>query len=163
MSNPGRPLAERFWKYVIPEPNTGCWLWMAAGNRHGYGRLGTAGRGSRRMLAHVISWTIHKGPVPEGMVVCHRCDVPWCVNPGHLFVATQADNLRDMFAKGRARPPRGERHCKSKLTEADVKEMFRLDSMGVTRTDIARRFGVASVTASHVLTRRIWKHITTEK
>lgn len=99
--------------FVMPEPNTGCWLWMGTTCPLGYGhvRLSRAERKVRSNLAHRIAYERAFGPIPAGLKCCHRCDVPSCVNPDHLFLGTQKDNLRDMFAKGRARPagvaPRG--------------------------------------------------------
>ncbi len=93
-----------------PEPNTGCWLWTAGMRLNGYGQVKI-----RRVnqLAHRVSYQVHVGPMPEGMCVCHKCDVPCCVNPDHLFLGTQADNMRDRDRKGRCKAPNaGKTHCK---------------------------------------------------
>lgn len=82
----------------VPEPNSGCWLWVASLNVHGYGRFWEKGR---HVMAHRLMWEIHRGPIPKGLVVLHRCDTPPCVNLEHLTLGTQTENVRDMFAKGR--------------------------------------------------------------
>lgn len=92
---------------MIPEPNSGCHLWL--GNGRKYGRVTLAGQG---MYAHRLAWQFAHGPIPEGMMVLHRCDVGLCVNPDHLFLGTQTDNMRDMVSKGRGHfRHRGQTHC----------------------------------------------------
>lgn len=106
------PLFERFWRYVAK--GDGCWLWVGSKNGPGYGKIGAGGKGGRTVMAHRISWEIANGPVPEGLHVCHHCDVPACVRPDHLFVGTRSDNMRDAESKGRVKHTgyRGRTHCK---------------------------------------------------
>lgn len=95
-------------KNSMPEPNSGCWLWIGGGTGEcGYGLL------NNRIFkqAHRASYAIFKGEIPEGMCVCHKCDTPACINPDHLFIGTHLDNMRDMFRKGRRPKPKGT-HCK---------------------------------------------------
>jgi hypothetical protein len=87
-----------FHKNYTPVPESGCWLWLGSLNLKGYGRLMIK---KKSVLAHRFSWEHHNGPISKGLLVCHKCDTPSCVNPDHLFIGTHADNLRDMRNKGR--------------------------------------------------------------
>ena len=82
----------------VPEPNTGCWLWLRGINSDGYGLVRIEGKSYR---VPRLVWGIFKGPIPPNMRVCHRCDVRLCINPDHLFLGTDKDNYDDMVAKGR--------------------------------------------------------------
>jgi len=114
-----RPAIDRFMEKVVMVPEAGCWLWVGACKPTGYGNFYFEGK---HVNAHKASYTMHAGPVPDGMCVCHRCDTPACVNPGHLFLGTHSDNTRDMRRKGRAidNQPSGESNGNAKLTLAEV-------------------------------------------
>lgn len=100
----------RFWRHV--EKTDGCWLWVGGRANGGYGRFGALP--DRIVYAHRFSYELHKGPIPDGMFVCHSCDNPSCVRPDHLFAGHNVDNVRDMVAKGRLRSFNGQkRFCKN--------------------------------------------------
>jgi len=95
-------IKQRLRRYSIRDPRTGCLLWTGCRNPNGYGKLAISGV---LWLAHRASWTAARGPIPAGLVVCHKCDVRTCINPRHLFLGTQADNMADRVAKLRRTTP----------------------------------------------------------
>lgn len=150
-----KPIVERFWlKVAVAEP-TECWLWTALCDPRGYGRIKNHGR---MILAHRVSYEIHYGPIPDGLLVCHDCDNPPCVNPTHFFLGTMTDNMNDMFSKGRNAI--GERMGTAKLTDADVKKIRELyESRYGSYAEIGRLFGVTDGTVHLIVTRQTWRHI----
>jgi hypothetical protein len=105
----------RFNKKV--EKTDSCWLWVGKKMIDGYGNMWVEGK---QIPAHRLSWLLHNGSIKEGLKVCHKCDVRHCVNPQHLFLGTQMDNMRDMIEKGRARKVRGSQQWQAKLDERKV-------------------------------------------
>lgn len=91
-------MREHFLSKVMPEPNTGCWIWLAHCYKNGYGQFHIK---RHPHLAHRISYTLFRGEIPGGMFVCHQCDMPQCVNPEHLFLGTHEENMDDARKKGR--------------------------------------------------------------
>lgn len=154
-----RDIAERFWAKVDKTAGPdGCWLWTAYRDPAGYGKFGV---GRSVMLAHRFSFWLANYLPPLGIMICHRCDNPRCVNPAHLFAGTAADNNADCGRKGRKPKPvwldnRGERHGMAKLT-ADTVRAIRA-APGTTRA-IAAQFGVSQATVSALQLRKRWTHI----
>lgn len=158
----------RFWPKVDKSGGQdSCWLWTGARTPDGYGSFGD---GERVRGAHRYAWELAHGPVPPDMHVLHRCDVRHCVNEGHLFLGTNADNVADRNMKHRqargdrhgsvTRPDaavRGEQHPKAKLSEADVRRI-RVSSKSIRR--LGAEFGVSSMTISQIKRHIIWKWLT---
>jgi HNH endonuclease len=135
----------------------GCWEWQWGKNRRGYGKVVVH---YKNVAAHRLSWTVHRGQIPDGMLVCHRCDNPPCCNPDHLFLGTNADNMRDAYDKGRS--VRGERVHTVRLTEAQVLTIAQRIKDGETSADLAREFGVAHGTIWFIEKKRSWKYLWAE-
>lgn len=96
-------LKERFERLYLPEPNTGCWLWTGTTNNQGYGKMTISKKGTKTYpRAHRVSYELFNGPIKSGLIVCHKCDTPSCVNPDHLFIGSVKDNVQDSIKKGRS-------------------------------------------------------------
>ena len=158
---------DRFWAKVVK--TDGCWLWTGCVTEHGYGRFGLAGRVEK---APRVAWFLTNGVIPAKLQVCHRCDVPACVNPAHLFLGSAAENAADARMKGRTAKggrngtythpetrPYGERSPHAKLTAAAVIEIRRLRAEGIGPMELARRFGVGHPTISKIVARQRWAHL----
>ena len=141
--------AEKFWSRVNRDASSGCWEWTGALNAYGYGVLG-------RIYAHRWSWEINRSPIPTGLSVLHHCDNRKCVRPDHLFIGTQADNIRDAKAKGRLSPP--PRSRPRKLTTEDVcniRSELVTGGRGIGRA-LAKRYGVSTGMIGHIKKGRKW-------
>ena|ERR1019366_4582631 len=139
-------------RHASPEPNSGCWIWGGYLNSYGYGRLG---RNRSERGAHRLAYRVYRGPIPEGMLVLHRCDMPCCVNPNHLFLGTDADNNNDCIAKGRAVHPAGEKQGLAKLTWKDVRAIRAVRGIFTIRS-LAHKYHVERSTVRNVLRGVTW-------
>ena len=148
---------ERFFQKVYPEPNTGCWLWSGA--QHPYGCHGSlnAKYYNGFAWAHRFSYFIHNGDFDRTKLVCHKCDVPWCVNPDHLFLGDYVDNNHDSYKKGRS--IRGSKHPSSKVTELQIPEIRRLYSEGILMRELAIKFNIGEGGIYKIIKRMGWRHI----
>ncbi len=120
-------LADRFWARVAVGKPDECWEWTRYRDRAGYGQAYHEGRD---VPAHRLAWILTHGPIPDGLKVLHRCDYPPCVNPAHLFLGTQGDNVRDAVAKGRLKgaTPVGSNHRGRGMPAAEAADTPRIVS-----------------------------------
>ncbi len=149
-------LEKRFYRFVERGGSDECWLWTGARHPKGYGRIRQGGRGSKTLLAHRVSFELHKRLLKPGENACHRCDNPPCVNPNHLFAGSQKDNIIDREAKGRSADRRGEKGGGSKLTENKVVDII---SDPRTHSKIAEDYDVSRSLVSAVKAAKCWRHI----
>ncbi len=157
---------ERFWSHVtkdgptMPHMTTPCWLWTGVIGSGGYGVLNAESVGRGVLRTHRISYEIHVGPIPDGLLVLHACDRRSCCNPAHLRVGTAADNSRDMRIRGRTGSrTRGAVRYNAKLTSETVLSIRADRSAGVKCIAIAAQYGVSESCVSAVTTGRSWRHV----
>lgn len=149
-----KPLLDRFWAKV--EKDRGCWTWTGGRTTAGYGMIF---KGTRPVYAHRLSYEMHRGAIPDGMLVMHSCDHPWCVNPKHLLLGTDMDNKRDSMRKGRH--AFGSRNGKAKLSPSTVREIRRRLALGHKQRVIAKALGVVQPLISMVHNGHVWAHVKT--
>lgn len=144
-----------------------CWLWTARIGTRGYGQFQVDGK---PVKAHRYSWKQFYGDIPEGLLVCHKCDVRHCVNPNHLFLGTHKDNTQDMVAKGRylggfkTGYTKGKKHWNVKLTEEKVAEIRRIYQKGkayqrneFSQYALAEKYGVSRSAIDKIVNNLSWK------
>jgi HNH endonuclease len=140
---------KRFWDKTIPIPECGCLLWTAGTDHKGYGRFQNKGKWCR---AHRVSWELTNGVIPDNKMVLHQCDTPACVNPRHLFLGNNSDNMKDAWLKGRLFIPstQGERNPMSKITDEQRKE---IKSDNRLHREIAKDYGICESRVSQIKSR----------
>lgn len=173
-------LAERFSRYVYLKKaasnasdndnrnnknhiKNNCWQWMGARNDRGYGVIGNGTRKQGISKAHRIAYELfYFTKLEKGNCICHICDNPACVNPQHLFVGTQADNIADMITKGRnVLPPirRGKQSKFAKLHDKKIRQIRNLAKDGFSSRKLARKFTVSKTTILQIVKRQSWRHV----
>lgn len=164
-----RPLWDRFHDKFIKD-KSGCWLWInARGGRDGRGSISNGCKseewvdGDKPVIyAHRAAWILYRGTIPFGMKVLHTCDVPSCVNPDHLFLGTQKDNVHDCKSKGRLVPPKYRRGIdvpNAKLSPEAVLDIRQRTKM---QKEYASQYGICQQTVSDIWRRKRWGWVTEE-
>lgn len=145
----------RFWGKVDRKSDDECWEWTGSKLRGGYGNLRV---NKHTFQVHRYSYQLHYGEIPKGMLVCHTCDNPACVNPGHLFLGSHLDNARDKVAKGRQ--AKEECHSKAKLTRDDVikiREMYSTGSYSMRK--LCSLFGISYSDMNGIINKKYWRNV----
>lgn len=153
-------IVNRFLLYVDKKDVLdGCWIWTGAKTHRGYGYFTI---NHKTYKSHRVSFELFIGPIPEGMCVCHSCDIPSCVNPAHLWLGTYQDNMKDRDNKSRQShvgAPKGEKNFSHKLTEEKVRLIRDFIDQGISLIRIAKMFGVSDQTISDIKFKKKWKWV----
>ncbi len=148
----GRTFEENFWTFVEKKDN-GCWEWKGATVVGGYGTLTFNNKNYR---AHRISFDMVNGEIARGLLVLHKCDNPPCVNPSHLSIGTNDDNMKDAAIKNRM--SFGEHRWNSKLKASDIPKIKKLKGSGMSQSRIAKLFNIDQAVISRIMNGKVWRH-----
>lgn len=143
-------VAAKLQKNSIPIPESGCLVWLGAGERHGKVRVG-----GKVQLAHRAAYEASRGPIPDGAHVLHKCDVSSCINPNHLYIGDHAQNMRDMKDRKRYKTHPGEKSVLAKLRESDVRYLRRMKGIK-TPTELAVEVGCSLANVCNIQAKRSW-------
>lgn len=147
----------RLLRSILINAKTDCWEWQRTKNRKGYGQIGI--KSGKMVATHRLSYQLHKGEIPEGLLVCHKCDNPSCVNPEHLFLGTNSDNIKDSFRKGR-NCNKGQNSPTAKLKKEQVIKIRELSKTGKNQREIAKLFPFVSESTVHLIVKnKTWQNI----
>jgi len=158
LGQPREALEVRFHRLVLRGGIDECWPFSGAKNSSGYGSIAIGSGKTAR--AHRISWVLHNGHIPDGLLVCHTCDNRPCCNPNHLFLGTTADNMKDMAAKKRGKFNKGEESHLHKLTEKDARTIWGLFTgrRGEIK-DMTKKYGVSRTAIYNIVYGHSWQHL----
>lgn len=152
-----------FWRNVKKSNASNCWEWSGGKASHETGRnYGVAWLFGKKWKAHRAAWVFEFGPIPEGVLVCHKCDNPPCCNPSHLFLGSNKDNAQDCINKGRGNKEKGEDRYNAKLTQEEVREIrkrYKPRCKMNSGIKLAGEFGVGVTMISAIVNRKKWTHI----
>ncbi len=153
-----RTIEEKFWRHVGKEAKNGCWYWIGYVEKNGYARFAfNYKKKGYKIGAHRASYIIHNNKLIDNLCVCHTCDHPMCVNPSHLFVATQYENMHDMIDKGRKKI--GAQCSHSKFNAEQIILIRKQHQKGQSIRSLAREYGVYRSTISRIVNRRTYKEV----
>jgi hypothetical protein len=147
---------ENLHEFYSLEEETGCWLWNRARNQRGYGLKKFK---EKITAAPRIVYELVNGPFARHLVICHKCDNPPCINPGHLFAGTQKENCQDAVAKGRTAHNTGPNSGTAKLTRRNVLEIRSMWAAGYSVISLAKRYDVAVSTIWSIFKGKTWRHV----
>lgn len=157
-----RSAEDRFWEKVdrngpILDPELGpCWIWTGSRHPQGYGAFWLRGKTPR---VHRVSWMLMYGDIPDGQQVNHHCDNMGCVNPAHLYLGTQKENVRDREQRGRSAPTYGMHSGSAKLTDQQIIEIRARAKQNEVRAHLAREYGIKPSQVTKIIKRTVWKHL----
>lgn len=153
-------MKRRFYAFVYPEPNTGCWLWGGRSNKKGYGLGSFNVNGRPAILAHRYSYLIHNNTIDDHLMVLHKCDIPCCVNPQHLYQGNGQHNANDRDSRGRNAQPKGSQNGNASLKEVDVIAIRSEYSEGIISSrKLAKKYNVSQFTIMCIVRYKTWKHV----
>lgn len=145
-------------KYAVNE-ETDCWEWQAGIGTQGYGRFKIQQPEPRTVYAHRVSFVMHAGAIPEGSLVLHKCDNRRCVNPAHLFLGSQLDNMQDMAKKGRDINRVGSKNPNAKLSDTDVFDIYDFYEKTKSTLKVAAEWNITKNMAWLIVRGKQWKHL----
>jgi hypothetical protein len=150
---------KRFWGKVTKAGEDECWEWTGHKSAGGYGRFYLGGKKPKpkTVAAHRFAYAVIFGPIPDGLIACHRCDNPSCVNPSHLFIGTHQDNSDDKLQK--KRHPHGSSHPRAILSEQDVASIRRRRKGGESYESISSDYPAVKLVIRSAAVGNTWRHV----